>query len=191
MVGKTPALWYVCEMTTGTLLIQPTDAAPSPEDVARVSEGIGRMRLLIGRRIIGRTAVANIAPGLDISHLDVLDAMRRIEGEVTVGAIAETMRIDPSRGSRLVADLVGRGILRRDASQADGRRSLVVRTEFGDSLLAEIRAVKRSLLARMLEGWDPDDLHTFSVLFEKFITDFESVFLTAEKVQEENLTPSA
>jgi DNA-binding MarR family transcriptional regulator len=116
--------------------------------------------------------------------------MRRIEGEVTVGAIAETMRIDPSRGSRLVADLVSRGILKRDASQADGRRSLVVRTEFGDSLLAEIRAVKRSLLAGVLEGWEADDLNRFSTLFEKFITDFESVFLTAEREQEESLQPS-
>jgi len=177
-------------MTTKTLLKQHAETAPSPEDVARVSESIGRMRLLIGRRIIGRTAIANIAPGLDISHLDVLDAMRRIEGEVTVGAIAETMRIDPSRGSRLIADLVTRGILKRDASQADGRRSLVVRTEFGDSLLAEIRAVKRSLLAGVVEGWDPEELNMFSILFEKFITDFESVFLTAEKAQEESLPPS-
>ncbi|WP_117190630.1 MarR family winged helix-turn-helix transcriptional regulator [Rhizobium terrae] len=177
-------------MTTKTLVKPLADEAPSPEDVARVSETITRMRLLIGRRIIGRTAIANIAPGLDISHLDVLDAMRRVDGEVTVGAIAEVMRIDPSRGSRLVADLVARGILRRDASQADGRRSLVVRTEFGDSLLAEIRAVKRSLLARVLDNWEADELNAFSILFEKFVTDFESVYLTAEKAQEEKLSPA-
>ncbi|CDZ40756.1 Transcriptional regulator [Neorhizobium galegae bv. officinalis] len=149
-----------------------------------MSETLGRMRILIGRRIIGRTAIANIAPGLEISHLDVLDVMRRIEGEVTVGAIAEAMRIDPSRGSRLVADLVARGILRRDASQADGRRSLVVRTEFGDSLLAEIRAVKRTLLARILEDWPEDELNAFSVLFEKFVSSFEEIYVTPEKPPE-------
>lgn len=176
-------------MTTKSLLKQNTlITAPSPEDVARVSEMLGRMRILIGRRIIGRTAIANIAPGLEISHLDVLDVMRRIEGEVTVGAIAEAMRIDPSRGSRLVADLVARGILRRDASQADGRRSLVVRTEFGDSLLAEIRNVKRSLLARVLEDWPQDELHTFSMLFEKFVSSYEEVFVTAEKSAETELS---
>jgi DNA-binding MarR family transcriptional regulator len=146
------------------------------------------MRILIGRRIIGRTAIANIAPGLEISHLDVLDVMRRIEGEVTVGAIAEAMRIDPSRGSRLVADLVARGILRRDASQADGRRSLVVRTEFGDSLLAEIRAVKRTLLARVLEDWPEDELNAFSVLFEKFVSGFEEIYVAPEKPPEGELS---
>lgn len=171
-------------MTTKSFLKREPTAVPSPENVARISETLGRMRLLIGRRIIGRTAIANIAPGLDISHLDVLDVMRRIEGEVTVGAIAEAMRIDPSRGSRLVADLVARGILRRDASQADGRRSLVVRTEFGDRLLAEIRAVKRTLLARVLEDWPEDELNAFSTLFEKFVSNFEAIYVTAEKAQE-------
>ena len=160
-----------------------------PDRTARIGDPLARMRLLIGRRIIGRTALANIAPGLDISHLDVLDAMRRIEGEITVGAIAEVLRIDPSRGSRLVADLVGRGILKREASQEDGRRSLVVRTEFGDTLLAEIRAVKRTLLTGVLEDWDEDELEAFSALFEKFICDFESIYLQAEKAQEQRAEP--
>ncbi|WP_046631632.1 MarR family winged helix-turn-helix transcriptional regulator [Neorhizobium galegae] len=176
-------------MTTKSLLKEkPAAASPSPEDVARVSETLGRMRILIGRRIIGRTAIANIAPGLEISHLDVLDVMRRIEGEVTVGAIAEAMRIDPSRGSRLVADLVARGILRRDASQADGRRSLVARTDFGDSLLAEIRTVKRTLLARVLEDWPEDELNAFSVLFEKFVSSFEEIYVVPEKPPEGELS---
>lgn len=164
---------------------------PSPEDLARVSDAITRIRLLIGRRIIGRTAIANIAPGLDTSHLDVLDAMRRIEGEVTVGGIAEIMRIDPSRGSRLVADLVARGILKRDASQEDGRRSLIVRTEFGDRLVAEMRSIKRSLLGKVIEGWPADELNTFAILFEKFVGDFESVYITAEKEQDGHDLPPA
>nr|WP_065814790.1 MarR family winged helix-turn-helix transcriptional regulator [Neorhizobium galegae] len=176
---------------TSKSLLNRKSASPSSEDVARVSEMLGRMRILIGRRIIGRTAIANIAPGLEISHLDVLDVMRRIEGEVTVGAIAEAMRIDPSRGSRLVADLVARGILRRDASQADGRRSLVVRTELGDGLLAEIRSVKRSLLARVLEDWPEDELHTFSLLFEKFVSSYEEVFVTPEKSPDDALSEAS
>lgn len=191
MVGNGRLLCYGSRMTISTAAKLEPVTSPSPEDLARVSETIARMRLLIGRRVIGRTAIANIAPGLDISHLDLLDAMRRIDGEVTVGAIAEMMRIDPSRGSRLVADLVARGILRRDASQEDGRRSLVVRTEFGDSLLAEIRAVKRSLLAKVLEDWPEDELHAFSLLFEKFVSSFESVYVATEKSTEEKLSDAS
>lgn len=145
-------------------------------DIAHISEVMGRMRLLIGRRVISRTLVDNLAPSLEISHLDALRAMNRIDGEVTVGAIADVMRLDPSRGSRLVAELVAQGLLRRDASQADGRRSIVVRTELGDQLMAEVDATKRRLLASMLDGWSEEELSTFAVLFDKFVSKFEETY---------------
>lgn len=64
---------------------------------------------MTGRRLIGRLAIQSAAPGLELSHLDVLDAVRRAQpaGEVTVGLIAEMLRIDPSRASRVVADMPG------------------------------------------------------------------------------------
>ncbi len=151
----------------------------SPEaaaDIAHISEVMGRMRLLIGRRVISRTLVDNLAPSLEISHLDALRAMNRIDGEVTVGAIAEVMRLDPSRGSRLVAELVAQGLLRRDVSQTDGRRSIVLRTELGDQLMAEVDATKRRLLASMLDGWSEDELSIFAVLFDKFVSKFEETY---------------
>jgi len=153
-----------------------TETAAFAEGLLRVSDNLTRMRHLMGRRMIARTAIANTVPGLETAHLDVLDVMGRIEGEITVGAIAETMRIDPSRGSRLVTDLVSRGVLRRDASQEDGRRSLLVRTELGDALLTELQAVKRSLLVNVLGDWPEEELSAFSHLFEKFISGFEAVY---------------
>ncbi|OHV76013.1 MarR family winged helix-turn-helix transcriptional regulator [Rhizobium sp. LCM 4573] len=154
------------------------------EEIARIGDTLTRMRLLIRRRIIGRMAIANVVPGLDVSHLDVLDVMKRIDkagGEATVGAIAEAMRIDPSRGSRMVAELVTRGVVRRTASQADGRRSLIERTELGERLISEVRAVKQSLLMDVLEDWPAEDVAAFSVLFEKFVTRFEAVHLTGDR----------
>jgi len=145
-------------------------------DIAHISDVMGRMRLMIGRRVISRTLIDNLAPSLEISHLDALRAMRRIEGEVTVGAIADVMRLDPSRGSRLVADLVAQGLLRRDASQADGRRSIVVPTERGDQLMAEVDATKRKLLAGMLDGWSEEELASFAILFDKFVSKFEETY---------------
>lgn len=155
-------------------LVEPHSVA----EITHIAEVMGRLRLLVGRRVISRRAIDNIAPSLEISHVDVLDAMRRIDGEVTVGAIADVMRLDPSRGSRLVAELVAQGILRRDASQLDGRRSIIVRTELGDALLAEIHATKRRLLEGMLEGWSDEELQAFAVLFEKFVSRFETAYVT-------------
>lgn len=167
------ALLFSIVMTQTVTEIVSTDAAA---DIAHISEVMGRMRLLIGRRVISRTLVDNLAPSLEISHLDALRAMNRIDGEVTVGAIADVMRLDPSRGSRLVAELVAQGLLRRDASQADGRRSIVVRTELGDQLMAEVDATKRRLLASMLDGWSEEELSTFAVLFDKFVSKFEETY---------------
>ncbi|MGO8470001.1 MarR family transcriptional regulator, partial [Rhizobium leguminosarum] len=62
-------------------------AEPDRENVPRIGRSMARMRLMPGRRLIGRLALQSAAPGLELSHLDVLDAMRRAQpaGEVTVG----------------------------------------------------------------------------------------------------------
>ena len=155
----------------------------TPEAITRVGQVMSRMRLMIGRRIIGRLAIQNVAPDLELSHLDVLEVIRREgeKGEVTVGAIAEAMRIDPSRGSRVVAELVARGVLKRDVSQADARRSIVVPTELGEKLHREIKDVKMALVATILSDWETKDVETFSKLFDRYITGFERIYQPQEK----------
>jgi DNA-binding MarR family transcriptional regulator len=154
-----------------------TDAV-TPE-ISRIGEVMARMRVMIGRRMIGRLAIAKIAPALELSHIDVLDIMRQIDsgGDVTVGTIAEALRIDPSRGSRVVADMVSQGLLTRDASQEDGRRSVLKRTPLGDTLLAEVRNVKFAVIRDVLDGWPDDEIETFSLLFERFVDRFEKRLL--------------
>ncbi|MGV8936143.1 MAG: MarR family winged helix-turn-helix transcriptional regulator [Allorhizobium sp.] len=156
---------------------------PANDGIARIGGAMTRMRLLMGRRVIGRLALSNVAPDLELSHLDVLEVVRRIgqTGEATVGAIAETMRVDPSRGSRMVAELVQRGVLRRDVSQADGRRAVVELTARGRSLFEEIHAVKTGIIAKITADWEPDDVTRFGRLFETFITAFEQASRLPEK----------
>jgi DNA-binding MarR family transcriptional regulator len=102
-------------------------------------------------------------------------------GEVTVGAIAEMLRIDPSRASRVVSDMVGRNVLRREASQADARRIVVVMTPLGKDLLAEIRAQKLAFVSEVVRDWPQEEIDTFSLLFEKFIGGYETIFLSRDK----------
>ncbi len=161
------------------------EATPLPEDenLLRIGQVMTRMRLMTGRRMIGRLAIQNVAPGLELSHLDVIDAVRRAEGsgEVTVGTIAEILRIDPSRASRIVAEMVTRGVLRRKASQADARRIVVVLTTLGQRLLAEIQAQKFALIESIIADWPAEDIEVFSRLFERFIGGYEHVFQTRLK----------
>lgn len=165
-------------MTSALTIDEPHAAVPQEENILRIGQVMTRMRLMTGRRMIGRLAIQNVAPGLELSHLDVLDAVRRAEaaGEVTVGAVADILRIDPSRASRIVAEMVTRGVLRRKASQADARRIVVVLTALGQRLLSEIQAQKRSLIGDIVADWSEDDIETFSRLFDQFIGGFEQAF---------------
>ncbi|MCM2476541.1 winged helix-turn-helix transcriptional regulator [Rhizobium sp. CG5] len=161
-------------------------ASPSPDsraDIELIGDTLTRMRVMIGRRIIGRLAIRNVAPDLDLSHLDVVDAVRHVSlnGEATVGAIAEAMRIDPSRGSRVVADMVDRGVLARAVSQADARRAVVVLTPLGISILEEIHAVKRTVVETIVSDWPAGDIAEFGRLFDRFVSGFQTVARLPEK----------
>lgn len=170
-------------MTTATQTSRPEDDEPASEGILRIGEVMTRMRVMTGRRMIGRLAIQNVAPGLELSNLDVLEAMRRAEdaGEVTVGAIADMLRIDPSRASRIVADMVARGILRRKASQADARRIVVVMTALGQRLLSEVKAQKMAVVTSIVADWPSEDVETFGRLFDRFIGGFEDAFRTRIK----------
>ena len=152
---------------------------PGDNSVSRIGQSMARMRLMTGRRVIGRLVIRTIAPDLELSHLDVLTAVGRAEGadEVTVGTIADMLRIDPSRASRIVADMVSRNVLRRKASRADARRIVVVMTPAGRRLLSEARAIKLKTVTEIVAGWPEKDVETFAVLFEKFMSGFEDLFL--------------
>ena len=164
---------------TSAMNTREVEAPPLTEDenLLLIGQAMTRMRLLTGRRMIGRLAIQNVAPGLELSHLDVLDVVRRAEAtsEVTVGTIADILRIDPSRASRIVADMVARGVLRRKASQADARRIVVVLTSLGQRLLSEIQAQKYSVIGSIFADWSPEEIKSFSLLFDRYVTGYERV----------------
>jgi DNA-binding MarR family transcriptional regulator len=170
---------YIFSMNeTATKSADIDPAQTREEGVAYIGQSMTRMRLMTGRRLIGRLAIQSIAPGLELSHLDVLDAVRRAQdaGEVTVGTIAEMIRIDPSRASRVVSDMVGRNVLRRKASQTDARRIVVVMTPLGQRLLSELKAQKLAIVSEIVEDWPKEDIDTFARLFDRYISGFEAVF---------------
>lgn len=156
------------------------------DEIIRIGDAMTRMRVMMGRRVIGKMAIARAAPGIDLSQLDILHVVRRIEtegGEATVGAVAEAMRLDPSRGSRIVADLVSLTLLRRQACQTDGRRSILRLTEKGEELLEEIRTVKHSLVEQATADWSEAERLSFAKNFARFMDGLERLYLSTEKAE--------
>jgi DNA-binding MarR family transcriptional regulator len=146
--------------------------------MTEIGMAMTRMRLLIGHRFIGRMALKRIGTGLELSDIDAIGVIKRIgsQQEVTVGTIAEQLRIDPSRGSRIVADLVRQGLLERAASQEDGRRSLVRVTAAGRKVLDDIEAIKRETISEATAGWSAEEMEAFGRLYMRFTEGLEAQF---------------
>lgn len=159
------------------------------EAVAAIDAVMHKVRRSIQRRDFGRLVMAQMDPGLDVSHLDAISAIAHKGedvAEVTVGLVAERLGIDPSRASRVTSDLVERGYLRRVASQQDARRICLELTEKGANFVEAVRRNKVQLFTRALAQWNEHELMVFAALFERFsnwATDENGVARSAENIR--------
>ena len=146
------------------------------EAVASIDAVMHKVRRSIQRRDFGRQVMARLDPSLEVAHLDAISAIAHnpvwsAEGpvpEVTVGLIAERLGIDPSRASRVVADVVERGYARRVASQQDARRICLELTGKGRNFVEAVRRNKLEIFARALGQWNERELVVFAALLDRF-----------------------
>jgi DNA-binding MarR family transcriptional regulator len=78
------------------------------------------------------------------------------QGEQSVGALADQLRIDASNGTRLCDRLQRLGLVERFRSPVDGRAVNVSLTAAGRRVLEEVRAHRRRELGRILRDVPPD-----------------------------------
>lgn len=159
--------------------------------VASIDAVMSRIRRNIMRREFGRRILASVAPELELAHMDVISTIghRPMEGEpeeVTVGLIAERLGIDPSRASRVSAEVVELGFARRVASQQDARRICLELTPKGRRFVDAIRHSKIGLFASALGQWQEAELIVFADLLDRFsswATDPEALAKTATDIK--------
>lgn len=146
------------------------------EAIVQIDAAMTRIRKGMMRRESAIAILADLDPGLDLPKLDVMSAVMHWHPEndadavreVTVGTVAERMGIDPSRASRLVADVVEAGYIRRVASQQDSRRIVLEPTDKGVAFGESFRARKTAMLTAGLDGWTEEELVVFARLVERF-----------------------
>lgn len=128
------------------------------------------------KRELGHKALLDLNIGIDLAQLDVLFAIEAptqefgeaAGGETMVASVAERLGIDPSRASRLVAEMVELGHARRAVSQADARRAIIELTTSGQAIVAAVRAYKFLIMGDFLGDWSAEDLDRFVPLLRKF-----------------------
>ncbi|MGV8984892.1 MAG: MarR family winged helix-turn-helix transcriptional regulator [Cypionkella sp.] len=124
---------------------------------------------------VPQSLMEELGAGLEAPQFHALSAILRIKGgygrapqEATVGLLAEEMAIDPSRASRIAADLVERGLLTRAASQEDGRRSVLVPTEAAWALMDGFLRAKWQHTMKLFATWSEEDILCFARLFGRY-----------------------
>jgi DNA-binding MarR family transcriptional regulator len=137
---------------------------------AAIDVALFRLRRMWARPLRSRKAGDPARP-VQMSHVMVAGAVHRqgLEcAEVTVGAVAEHLDIDPSTASRLVNDAICAGFVRRESSQVDARRVRLVLSERGRRVLDAVARFRRSYFDGLIDDWDPADRETFARLLTKF-----------------------
>jgi DNA-binding MarR family transcriptional regulator len=88
--------------------------------------------------------------------------------DVTVGAVAERLGIDPSTASRLVGHAIDAGFIARRPSPRDARRANLQLTDAGRRLKAVADQFRRAYLAEVLAGWTDAERAEFARLLTRF-----------------------
>lgn len=110
--------------------------------------------------------------------LELLDAVESAadRGEsLTVTDAATALGVDQPRSSRLAAQALDAGLLRREADQSDGRRSLLALTAAGRAALARVHDVRHRAIAEAIAHWPVEDRDAFARLLPRFVRDFAAL----------------
>ncbi len=89
------------------------------------------------------------------------------EEAVAQSAVCERSRMDKVTVSRAAIAMVGRGLLARNAHDGDRRSHLLVLTEAGRELYADVAPKALELEAQLFAGFTPDELEAFVTMLHR------------------------
>ncbi|MEV0528847.1 MarR family winged helix-turn-helix transcriptional regulator [Streptomyces sp. NPDC050439] len=111
------------------------------------------------------------ASSKDLSRNLVLNVIADAPGETTVGGLAAEMGVAQPVASRTVAACIADGLLRRAASQSDGRRTVLELTEHGEAERNRFAAEQRRAFEEITAAWSPEERIQFARLLARYGAD--------------------
>ena len=151
--------------------------------VAAIEAAVVALRRAHRRRALARLSqrrgerVSSFAdlPDAVFELLDALAGARERGESLTVTEVAVLLDVDQPRASRLAGLALDASLLRREADQRDGRRSLLTLTTGGDEVLARIHDFRRRVVAEATRGWSHEDRAAFARLLPRFVHDLSAL----------------
>ncbi|MBO2454792.1 winged helix-turn-helix transcriptional regulator [Actinomadura barringtoniae] len=128
------------------------------------------------KRIRAQTSGGPGGRPLQLSNLMVVHAVAALScepasqngEEVTVGAVAERLEIDPSTASRLVGHAIDAGLISRRPSPVDARRANLGLTDAGVRVKQVAERFRRAYLDELMAGWTGTERKEFARLLSRF-----------------------
>ncbi|MEU1909375.1 MarR family winged helix-turn-helix transcriptional regulator [Streptomyces hygroscopicus] len=111
------------------------------------------------------------ASSQDLSRNLVLNVIADAPDELTVGGLAAEMGVAQPVASRTVAACIADGLLRRTASQFDGRRTVLELTEHGEAERDRFAAEQRKAFQEITAAWSPEERVQFARLLVRYGAD--------------------
>lgn len=147
-----------------------TEIDPS---VAEIEQAAFQLRRLWAKPQLLRRLRENCehGRGIQLSNLMVIYAVAKQgddRGDVTVGAVAERLEIDPSTASRLVGHAIDAGFVSRQASPVDARRAHLQLTDAGRRIQDKADEFRRHFIGRLVADWTPAERAEFARLLRRF-----------------------
>jgi DNA-binding MarR family transcriptional regulator len=106
---------------------------------------------------------------IQLSSLLVIHAIAgRGQDDVTVGAVADYLDIDPSTASRLVGHAIDAGFVSRSPSPVDARRARLRLTEAGERVRGLTDEFRRTFIAELVADWTDAERREFARLLGRF-----------------------
>jgi DNA-binding MarR family transcriptional regulator len=161
----------VADKSTEAAQVAAIEAAVVALRRAQKRRALARLAQRSGERTGGQGAL----PDGVFELLDALAAGAERGETLTVTEVAAVLDVDQPRGSRLATMALDAGLIRRAADQRDGRRSLLVLTEGGSRVLAQIRDFRRRAIADATSDWSPADRAALARLLPRFVRDFAAL----------------
>ena len=119
------------------------------------------------RRELRRAGLSGLSP----SHGNIVHALMEY-GEMPMGGLAENIRRDKSTVTTLVAKLERLGYVKRRASAADSRLSVVALTRKGRGLRQVFQDISEKMFAVALDGVDDAEADALGAALGKIIANF-------------------
>lgn len=157
-------------------IITDLESAGRVAAIAELDELVFQLRNAFRSQTWQRQLQAVMPDDLEISTVRLLRAVEQQSPDApTIGTVAEILAIDPSTASRLADRAVRGGYLERQKSASDGRKTQLLPTASGLTVLEDVTRLRQAFLKEAAGEIEDADLVTFIGMLQNLLGGFARI----------------